>query len=34
MMSNGAVTGAIGSAANAALDKIEGAVMGDKTFDA
>lgn len=34
MMSSGAVTGAIGSVANAALDKIEGAVMGDKTFDA
>lgn len=34
MMNSGAVTGAIGSVANAALDKIEGAVMGDKTFDA
>lgn len=33
-LSDGSVTGAIGQFANAALDKLENAVMGDKTFDA
>lgn len=33
-MSSGAVTGAIGNFANAGLDKLEGALMGDKTFNA
>lgn len=32
-MSNGAVTGAIGAAANAGLDIIDDALMGDKSFD-
>lgn len=33
-LSNGSVTGAIGQFANAAIDKLDNAVMGDKTFDA
>jgi hypothetical protein len=33
-LGNGSVTGAIASAANAGVDMLDNALMGDKTFDA